>query len=482
MIQRWHNLSNTYKILITMLLFILLIQLGTLLYIWKFESNVLLQKERENLQYQLEIDAKLLANRMERLQREMEFLSSLEIMDDILSGDIDKRIAIVLEKKAKDIGESVTLSVENQKGKIIARSTKESTPNALLFKVPIHASFDSNRKLGNLLLYYPLQNLTRLHVNNPHQRLWLTHPLYPKLFPTHQASNTIMVTQPLKGKLHGWSLHLSYAKEYALESLEQIERILLVGSLFSLLATLLVIWRLSQKQIQLLEHTQEILELKRTFLSTMSHELRTPLGSILNLTQHLIISPKLGDDEIEMLGRIENASSHLLSMINALLQLSKLESNTMTLTPVPMDPKAVIVEMIEMVEPLIQEKGLQLYQHLPERTPLITSDINLFKQVVLNLLSNAIKFTDKGHISIRLKIEEKRMQLSIQDTGIGIAPEKQASLFCEFYQAHTKEIKHSTGLGLALSQKVAHLINGEITIQSKGEGYGSLAIFTFASL
>jgi hypothetical protein len=97
----WNKLSDTYKILISMLLFIMLIQLSTLIYIWKFESEILVEKERENLIYQLDIDAKLLLSHLNGLQKELEFLSILEVMDDVLVKDIDKRIAILLGKKAK---------------------------------------------------------------------------------------------------------------------------------------------------------------------------------------------------------------------------------------------------------------------------------------------------------------------------------------------------------------------------------------------
>ena len=484
MLQQWKNLSNTYKILLTMLLFIMLIQLITLLYVWRVESTILLQKERQNLNYQLKIDAKLLDNKMERFQKEIAFLATLEVMDDILTHDIDKRIAVLLEKKAKDLGEGIVLQVINSQQRSVASSIQASQDHHhyLTFEVPLNASFDSRREMGQLQLLYPLNNLHHLQVMNPQQQLWLTHPSYPEFVQHFSAQEHIVVAQNLQGKLQGWRLHLSYAKAHALSSIQQIERILLIAFLISGIAMLLVVWLLSKKQIELLHHTQEVLALKRTFLSTMSHELRTPLGSILNLTQHLIISPKVGDEEIEMLGRIESASEHLLSMINSLLQLSKLESNSMSIDPLPLHPNEVVAEMVEMVEPLIEEKGLSLKVSLLQENLPITSDLNLFKQVVINLLSNAIKFTEKGSIEVSLSQKGEAFELRIMDTGIGIDPSKQSELFCEFYQAHSTAIKHSTGLGLALSQKVAKLIHGTITIQSQGVGRGTVATFRFSSL
>ena len=480
----WKKLSATYKILISMLLFIMLIQLGTLIYIWKYESNVLLDKERKNLTYQLNVNAKRLEAYMNRLQKELEFLSILEVMDDILVNDIDKRITVLLEKKAKDLSESIILEVLDKNHCVASSERTYDRKDFLEFKVPIYGSFNQEKKIGFLVLLYPFKNLTKLSTDNPYQTLWLMPPtkFKTKLFGDKASKDSIVVSTLLDDKLKGWRLSLSYKKEYALESIEEIEHILLFAFALSVLLLLFVVWVLSKKQIEILEHTQEVLALKRTFLSTMSHELRTPLGSILNLTQHLMVSPRVGDDEVEMLGRIENSSEHLLEMINNLLQLSKLESNSMSVTKERIDVRLVIEEMIEMVEPLIYEKELILKKSLIAENVVVVTDINLLKQVVINLLSNAIKFTEKGSIEIRLSQKNTLFTFEVIDTGIGIEKEKQSALFSEFYQAHSKEVKHSTGLGLALSQKMAKLINGNIKIKSEGIGFGVRASFEFRSL
>jgi len=478
----WKRLSDTYKILISMLLFIMLIQLGTLVYIWKVESKLLLEKERKNLNYQLEINAKLLVNAMQSLEKELSFLATLEVMDDLLVKDIDKRIAILLKKKAKDLSRNILLLATDANGVVASSSKGYHRDDFLEFKVPVYASFNKNKRVGSLLLLYPFKNLTQLKSSNPHQFLWLRSFVQKHSFVPTKEKN-IIVSRELEGVFKGDELFLSYKKEYALKSIAEIEHILLFAFLLSLLLLFFVVWILSKKQIEILEHTQEILALKRTFLSTMSHELRTPLGSILNLTQHLMISPHIGDDEVEMLGRIENSSEHLLGMINNLLQLSKLESNSMRINLELIDVVLVLEEMIEMVEPLIDEKNLVLQRVITTDSLMVVTDINLFKQVVINLLSNAIKFTHKGKIKISLTEELSEIfTLKVLDTGIGIEKEKQRSLFCEFYQAHSKEIKHSTGLGLALSQKVAKLIDGEIKIMSEGAGRGTEATFIFKSL
>ena len=466
-----------------MLLFIMLIQLSTLVYIWKYESKILLDKERKNLTYQLNVNCKRLETYMSRLQKELEFLSVLEVMDDIVVNDIDKRITVLLEKKAKDLSENIILEAFNRDKCVASSNQHYDSKKFLKFKVAVYTSFNRKKEIGYLSLLYPFKNLTKLSTDNPYQTLWLnpSEKFKTALFEatTPNSKSSIVVSTLLNGKLKKWRLSLSYKKEYALESIKEIEKILLFAFALSVLLLLFVVWVLSKKQIEILEHTQEVLALKRTFLSTMSHELRTPLGSILNLTQHLMVSPRVGDDEVEMLGRIENSSEHLLEMINNLLQLSKLESNSMHVTKEEIDILLLIEDMIELVEPLIDEKGLELKKDIRVEENRVSTDINLFKQVIINLLSNAIKYTEKGEITVTLIQKNEQFEFSVTDTGIGIAKEKQHSLFLEFYQAHTKEIKHSSGLGLALSQKVAKLIGGEIFIESEGVGFGTKGIFKF---
>ena len=465
-----------------MLLFVMFIQLSTLLYIWKVESKVLLEQERQNLIYQLNINAKLLVSHMESLQKELEFLATLEVMDDMVVHDVDKRIAILLKKKSNDLSEGIVLLAEDNNKTISSSQSDYILEDFLKFSVPLYASFNPKKKLGSLQLLYPLKNFQKLKTDNPHQILLLENEGYN--VPLLNQEKNIVVSQKLQGHLKGKKLFLAYEKAYALQSLQEIEKILLFAFLLSLLSLLFVVWLLSKKQMRLLEHTQEILELKRTFLSTMSHELRTPLGSILTLTQQLMVSPTINDDEVESLRGIERASSHLLSMINNLLQLSKLESNVMLVKKEKVEVKALIEEMLELVEPLIDEKNLILKTVFEVNQLEIVTDLNLFRQVVMNLFSNAIKFTEEGSITVRLHRDEKSYLLTVIDTGIGIEKEKQLALFSEFYQAHNEShnIKHSTGLGLALSQKVAKLIKGEIEIESEGEEKGVKATFRFISL
>lgn len=467
-----------------MLFSILVIQFGTLFYLWQFENSISLEKERKNLQYVVDQEAQNLEEYFSNLQKEIYFLSRLEIMDDMIVKDVDKRLAIVLEKKANDLAQGIILQVRQKKDLGTSSVLTYNKEHFLALHVPIYASFNKNKYIGELYLLYPVENFKNLDMPNHYQHLWVEARFLKNSSIKINRETHINVFKNLSGSLKSMTLHLSYEKKYALYSLEKIENMLLIAFIISGALLFLVVWVLSKKQIHLLHESREILSLKRTFLSTMSHELRTPLGSILNLTQNMMVNSETSDRNIGILGRIENASEHLLAMINNLLQLSKLESKSMQINKEKLDIKELVEEMIEMVEPLIEEKGLELILNIsPHLAPMIT-DRNLFKQVVMNLLSNAIKFTNQGTIHIGLKEEGSTMVFTVIDTGIGIVKQNLDLLFTEFYQAHedSQDIKHSTGLGLALSQKVAKLIQGEIHIKSEGRERGVVAHFTFSSL
>jgi len=479
------KVSDSYKIVITMLFAILVIQFGTLLYLWKFENTITIERERKNLQDTVNQEAKNLEEYFSSLQKEIYFLSRLEIMDDMIVKDVDKRLATLLQKKTDDLGQGIILQARHKDDTGLSSISLYNNKYFLTLHAPIYVSFDSSKYIGELYLLYPVENFKNLHMPNHYQHLWIEAKFLKNNPTTINNKTYINVSKKLNEPLRGMTLHLSYEKEYALYSLKKIANMLFLAFSISGILLFIVVWILSKKQIHLLRESREILALKRTFLSTMSHELRTPLGSILNLTQNMMVNTEVSDRHIDMLGRIENASEHLLAMINNLLQLSKLESKSMQINKETLDIKELIQEMLEMVEPLIEEKGLVLISDFPSHLIPITTDRNLFQQVVMNLLSNAIKYTAKGTINVRLKEEKGNiMVFTIKDTGMGIDKKHLDLLFTEFYQAHedNKDIKHSSGLGLALSKKVAKLLKGDIHIKSEGKEKGVVAHFTFTSL
>lgn len=482
--NRWKNLSETYRVFVLMVLLIVVLQLVTLLYLWRVESQILIEKERKSLTSHLSIHSKLLEEHLSGLEKRLEFLSRLEVMDDILVKDIDKRVTILFEQEAEELLEEILLLAKNSQNEVVATSKKSTSwSRTLHLTKEVKASFDKRRTIGTVTLLYPFTNLEHLKIDNPHQKLWLSPPFSDVAFKPKEIKESIVVTRELQGILKGWKISLSYEKSYALKTLREIETILIFGFLLSLLILLYILFKLSKRQIVIQQNTQELLELKKSFLSTMSHELRTPLGSVLNLTQHLMVNPKMAEEELEVLSKIENASENLLEMINNLLQLSKLESKSMPIVKKRVNIVALLHEIIELVEPLIDEESIELKVELAETTMPIYSDEQILKQIFMNLISNAIKYTHKGSICITLVKQKEAYLFRVIDTGIGIAKERQAELFSEFYQAHSgkKEIRHSCGLGLALSQKMAKLLNAKIVIESQGMGRGTVAEFRFSS-
>ncbi|MBI5443242.1 MAG: response regulator [Deltaproteobacteria bacterium] len=230
---------------------------------------------------------------------------------------------------------------------------------------------------------------------------------------------------------------------------------------------------LEAKQAQV----QEADRLKSEFLSNMSHELRTPLNSVLALSQ-LMIARGVGknpDQEKEYLRVIERNGRQLLSLINDILDLSKIESGRMEVYSAELDPFAIAEAVIETVSPLAREKGLAL-KLVPSSSKVrsLESDEEKVRQILLNLVSNAVKFTSEGSVEVALSQADGWVSISVRDTGIGMIPEDLDVIFDEFRQVDgsTSRRHEGTGLGLAISQKLAKLLGGWIAVES-APGVGS---------
>jgi protein-histidine pros-kinase len=222
---------------------------------------------------------------------------------------------------------------------------------------------------------------------------------------------------------------------------------------------------------------------KDRFLASMSHELRTPLNAILGFTGTLLMKlpgPLTADQE-KQLRTVQTSAKHLLSLINDLLDLAKIESGKVELHPEPLVCQSVIQEVAVALRPLADGKGLQFETTVPPQDMVVRSDRRALSQILLNLANNAIKFTEKGGVSLEIvrRQEDGRTltEFNVTDTGSGIRPEDQAKLFQAFTQvdASLKRRHEGTGLGLHLSRKLAELLGGRITIRSE---YGKGSTFT----
>jgi signal transduction histidine kinase len=220
---------------------------------------------------------------------------------------------------------------------------------------------------------------------------------------------------------------------------------------------------------------------KSEFLANMSHELRTPLNAIIGFSEVLAerMFGDVNDKQAEYLQDILESGRHLLSLINDILDLSKIEAGHMELEVADFHLPSAIDNALTLVRERATRRGITLGSTIDERLGLIRGDERKVKQVLLNLLSNALKFTPEGgRIAVRAALNEGRAEVSVTDTGVGIAPEDYEAVFEEFRQVGTADKKvEGTGLGLALSQKFVQLHGGRLWVESQ-VGVGSTFTFT----
>jgi signal transduction histidine kinase len=213
---------------------------------------------------------------------------------------------------------------------------------------------------------------------------------------------------------------------------------------------------------------------KSQFLANMSHELRTPLNAIIGLAEMLRDDARdLGqDDLLEPLQRIHRAGSHLLKLINEILDLSKIEAGKFELQPESFDLAVLLKEAATTIQPLASKNRNRLEVRCPDDLGSARADATRVRQIVLNLLSNAAKFTEDG--AVRLVARRCRRDgnawvvVTVSDTGIGMSEEQVGRLFEEFSQADSATTRRfgGTGLGLAISRRLARLMGGEIEVES----------------
>jgi GAF domain-containing protein len=220
---------------------------------------------------------------------------------------------------------------------------------------------------------------------------------------------------------------------------------------------------------------------KSEFLANMSHELRTPLNAIIGFSEVLYerMFGEINDKQAEYLSDILESGRHLLSLINDILDLSKIEAGRMELEPSEFDLPTAIENTLILIRERAQRRGITLGRTVDERLGMIRADERKLKQVLLNLLSNALKFTPEGgQIDVRARVHNGEAEISVADTGVGIAPEDQEAVFEEFRQVGTTARKvEGTGLGLTISRKFIELHGGRIWVKSQ-PGIGSTFAFT----
>ena len=225
---------------------------------------------------------------------------------------------------------------------------------------------------------------------------------------------------------------------------------------------------------------QQASENKSQFVSSMSHELRTPLNAIIGLTEMMVTNAaRFGTEKaMEPLQRVNRAGTHLLGLINQVLDLSKIEAGKLELNPQTVQIAPLIDEVVGTARQLAQEKKNHLIVEVQENLGALTVDPMRLRQILLNLLSNACKFTKEGEVKLKARRVDDGcnwIELAVVDTGIGMTAEQRAKLFEEFSQADATTAQRfgGTGLGLAITRKLARMMGGDVTVTSE-PGKGSV--------
>jgi len=207
---------------------------------------------------------------------------------------------------------------------------------------------------------------------------------------------------------------------------------------------------------------------KSDFLAVMSHELRTPLNAILGFSSLMIdgITGPVNEQQRMQLARIKSGGQHLLSLIDEILSLSRLEARREEVHVEHGDVSAVARETAALAEPMAALKGLALVTSIPAGPCECRTDFTKLRQILLNLLSNAIKFTNEGIVTLEVRVDAAEMLFTVNDTGIGIAPEHRARIFEPFYQVEMSKARRvaGTGLGLSVTRHLARLLGGDVNL------------------
>ena len=219
---------------------------------------------------------------------------------------------------------------------------------------------------------------------------------------------------------------------------------------------------------------------KSAFLANMSHEIRTPMNVMLGHTQLLLRETSLSEEQLAQLASIERAGSHLLELINDVLEMSKIEAGRTTLSQEPFDLLRLVGDIELMFRPRAEAKGIELSCVIAADTPRdLLGDVGKVRQTAINLVSNAVKFTDRGYVRMHVESgDDQVVTVTVEDTGPGIEDDAQQRIFEPFEQAGEGAAKGGTGLGMAISRHFAQLMGGDITLSST-PGEGSCFTFTF---
>lgn len=426
----------------------------------------------------------------------------------VLSAEIDFR-RIMFSVKDIDIGKNGSILVVANNGRVIAHTYMEQLSELDFSKSPAVKAVLSGQK-GVMKGY--VDELGR-EVLGSYMPIWdlgwgivVQRPLTDIGTEVKQLGNTIFIAtifSVLLAILVGWLMSRKISKPISLladasekvaqgdlHTLVNVKSSNEIGVLASSFNQMVVSLRKSrnelkqwgkemekrvEKRTEELEHVnlklQELDRLKSMFIASMSHELRTPLNSIIGFTGIILqgMSGEINSEQEKQLTLVKNSASHLLNLINDIIDISKIEAGKVEIVIEEFDLSVLAQEIKDSFTVAVDKKGLELSLHTPP-TLIIKNDERRTKQILVNFISNAIKFTDRGGIEIKLVKKDKTAEISVRDTGLGVKKEDMDKLFKDFSRIPIKDRTiEGTGLGLYLSKKIADLLGGEIKAESEFE-------------
>jgi signal transduction histidine kinase len=278
------------------------------------------------------------------------------------------------------------------------------------------------------------------------------------------------------------ALVIGYRRPYALAPRDTRLALTLAGHAAVAISNARLHGALAQRTAELERANEELrwtTEAKDRFFASMSHELRTPLNSVLGYHSLLLegVVGALSPEARAFLERAQRSTRTLLHLVNDVLDLSKLQAGKLELVVVPARIRAIVEEALATIEPLAAARQIAVEVEPWPPLPLVHTDADRVRQILINLLSNAVKFTDAGRVTVSAAhgdgaaagdgTAQGWVELRVADTGPGIAPENQERIFHEFEQIVGATARGGTGLGLPISRKLARLLGGDLTVQSE---------------